>query len=113
MKRDNQHQQLSVLSEFSFLSFLFSSAVGEAEALIGLGLLLLEGIRAFQMSFSPLLIRRAQELKGALAWRLGGWWFWCFLAVFAVFWSFFGVFWCFLVFFGGFWCFLVFFGVFW
>lgn len=34
------------------------------EAAIGLGLLLVEGIRAFQMSFSPLLIRRAKELQG-------------------------------------------------
>ncbi|CAK9027405.1 unnamed protein product [Durusdinium trenchii] len=33
-------------------------------AAIGLGLLLVEGIRAFQMSFSPLLIRRAKELQG-------------------------------------------------
>ena len=34
------------------------------EASIGIGLLLLEGIRAFQMSFAPLLIRRSCELQG-------------------------------------------------
>ena len=38
---------------------------------IGIGLLLLEGIRAFQMSFAPLLIRRSCELQGTSpCWQL-------------------------------------------
>lgn len=35
------------------------------EASIGIALLLVEGIRAFQMSFAPLLVRRSRELKGS------------------------------------------------
>ena len=34
-----------------------------AQAAIALSLWLVEGVRAFQMSFSPMLIRRARELK--------------------------------------------------
>lgn len=60
------------MHEYSALQ-VESWASSKSEAGIGIGLLLLEGIRAFQMSFAPLLIRRSCELQGSRSWILKVW----------------------------------------